>query len=135
MHKDRVRIEGAQFMSRESGGGSTPLHQLVRAEIASTDIRIEFEGSESGQVIAVPSDDPAVIRHYRELDHAQLVVSISNRPPVPEPRRVPMIAGPGLQARQCWLCEGRGTVEDGEGWQDCAACEGAGLLPLEIPHE
>lgn len=128
MADDRVEIEGAQFLKRRQRGAEMPLHQEVRTEIEVTGVRVEFQGVESGRRQPVASDDPAVIEHYRKLDHAQFVISLAERPALPDPTRIPLDGVPDGM-RVCWLCEGTGTLDAGDGSiEDCANCGGDGLV-------
>lgn len=133
MADERVEIDGVQYMRRRTSESAAPLNQEVHTEIEETTVSIEIQGLESKQRRPVRSDDPAVVQHYRDLDYAQFVVSLAERPESPEPRRIPEgHVPPGM--RRCWLCDGRGMVEEADGVEtDCVVCGGDGVIPDGAP--
>jgi len=127
----RIAITGRQFMDREEAGQNTPLHQLVYTELADDAALFVVQGVESGQRLTLRCTDPGAIAYLRERDHAEFVVSLSQRPALPEPKRVP-VPGPGT--RTCWLCGGAGQAEGIDSWQECAQCHGDGVIADEPAH-
>jgi hypothetical protein len=127
MGNGRVDIDGVQFLRRRTREQITPLHQEVSIGFDGQAVAYEVRGMESGQRLRVPSDDPAVIQHYRDIDHANFVVSIAERPPIPEPERIPDGIVP-FGKRRCDVCEGVGSIDSGDGWLDCEECGGIGVV-------
>lgn len=125
-----IKLSGQQHLDRSEGDDETTLNQKVEMEIDDWIVAVEFKGLESRQSLPVYSTHPAVIAHYRDLDHAQMVLQIAERDAVPEPIRLPVGAVPaGMMI--CELCEGSGFTGDPDAPDmeiECPDCKGEGLV-------
>lgn len=128
--KGTVELSGLHLVRRVDHLHDDVINQKVGIQINQDGVAIAMKGLESGQSRPLFSSEPAVIDHYRRLDHEQYIIAVSQRPEVPEPIRIPLDRVPDGM-RVCWLCEGAQMheVEDGT-FEDCAACKGEGVIPI-----
>ena len=131
--EEPITTSGVQFVKRVQGDDSLVMSQYTETVIESDKTTVGYKSTISGRHRGVVFTEPAHQEVFAKLDEAQRAASIADRPPVPEPERLPVDAPdderPG-DARPCWPCEGRGQVMHAfhHDYDDCAACNGRGWI-------
>jgi hypothetical protein len=122
-----VRMSGFQFMDSQRDGGARKAANRVQIEVDET-ARVEVAGIGNGKTATFVTSSPHVRRFLRDLEAASVETSHSHRTPYTKADQV----GSRKNGRhdpnelvQCPVC-------DGDGWDDCHLCSGAGVIPLKV---
>lgn len=128
---ESIKWEGAHGIKRTQGEHVDVLMQKLDVSIGETAIRYVVKSNRYGIEIPVPSDDPAVIELFREIDRAQMNAELLDRDPLPEPTRDP-VDGIPANTRACWVCNGTGSaLDEFDCMLECANCHGCGFVGLD----